>query len=110
MNKYFDLGHYLIDKNNSQIESYRLLKKNYLELYSNQNKKIKLKDICNIDIKANKYDLAIQRNSLVAGQIFMPSEEINKSNHIYNGKLKVEDVRSLMNDMNKQTPPKHYEK
>ena len=35
---------------------------------------------------------------------------MSQSKPIYDNKITIKDIDGLLNDMNKQTPPKHYEK
>lgn len=83
--KYYDINHTVEQKNLEQINVYKELQNNIINLFAyKSNNIVKLKDICCIDNKPNNVDtIMIQRNSKTAGNVSLSNENTNESTNIY---------------------------
>lgn len=83
--KYYDMNRMLELKNLEQINMYKELQNNIINLFAyKSNNIVKLKNICSIDNKPNNIDtIMIQRNSKTAGNISLSNENTSESTNIY---------------------------
>jgi type I restriction-modification system DNA methylase subunit len=81
---YFDVNYKLIGQNTQQINLYKKLISEYINLYIYNCDKIKLKNICTIDNKPEQTNtISIQRNSISGGTVFLSTDESTESINIY---------------------------
>lgn len=81
---YFDLNYNLINQNNIQIESYKQLNIEYINLITNKYDYIELDTVCTINNKPTKNtDITIQKNSNIAGNVKLYSDIDNDNNNLF---------------------------
>ena len=81
---YYDKLNKQINQNLIEISNLEELKLKYINLIiDSSNIFIKLKDICTVDVKPNNTKFCIQRNSKIAGNVFMYDDKDKDNTNIY---------------------------
>ena len=84
ISSYFDLNYNLINQNNMQIESYKQLKIEYINLMTSPYDSINLSDVCTINNKPTETtDITIQKNSNIAGNIELYSKIDSDNSNLF---------------------------